>query len=233
MRVEGVQWFPDGTRLLVWGLGRAAVVSLGGRAPRRPELRRLRSGTYVARLSPDGRRVAEQNDACLWTLCILDAQTGTPVDSVRVPGASYLANDPVDWSPDGRFLVVITQAWPLTPPRFALRTVSTGDPSARVVWEDSVPLQNPRWDARASAIYYLREVGGVDQLWKVPVSAATGMRTGPPTLVLPLLEGSSFDLVEHGRHLAFVRFRGSTNGDVVLIENFDPTARPAPPPGRR
>jgi len=195
-----VQWFADGTKLLASGIrGTYVIPSLGG-APRRLV------GGANSRLSPDARRVAWWWTSSKWLL-ILDIETGARRDSVPVPG-TYAFLTAVDWSPDGRFLSAITDDGAR---RYTIRMVSLANRSVRVVLDDSVPLSNPRWDSRSSAIYYLRSVGDASQLWKVPVSVGTGSRTGPATMVMPLLEGTSFDLVEDGRHLAFLRVRSTSN----------------------
>ena len=203
---NGVQWFPDATRLFLSGDSAIYVVpSLGG-APRSLDV----SGR--ARLAGDRKRAAVWNDNGRW-IYVVNGETGARQDSVPV-GGTFVWLLTVDWSPDARFLAVITSDGVR---RYTLRTLSTTNRSARVVLGDSVFLTNPRWDARSSAIYYLRIVGGASQLWKVPVSASTGARTGTPTMVMPFLEAlvdvasHTFDLVENGQHLAYQRFRYSAN----------------------
>jgi hypothetical protein len=199
-RIWDVQWFRDATKLLVTGnRGTYVIPSVGGAA------RRLLGGAN-SRLSPDGRRLAWWWTASKWLL-VFDVETGTRQDSIAVPG-TYAFFSALDWAPDGRILAAITGDGAR---RHTMRTVSITSRSVHVVLDDSVPLSNPRWDARTSAIYYLRTVGDACQLWKLPLSMATGVRSGPPTMVMPLLEARSFDLVENGRHLAFLRERTSSN----------------------
>ena len=202
----GFQWFPDATRLFLSGDSALYVVpSLGG-APRSLNVRGR------ARLAGDGRRVAVWYDNRHW-ISVVNSETGARQDSVPVVGA-FMWLLTVDWSPDARFLAAITSDGVR---RYTLRTLNAANRSARVVLGDSVLLTNPRWDARSSAIYYLRIVGGASQLWKVPVSSSTGARTGAPTMVMPFLEvpvdvaSHSFDIVENGQHLAYQRFRQSSN----------------------
>jgi len=207
---RGVQWFPDATMLLASGMeyrrsdiySMYLIPSLGGTTRSLP----LFPGAQFSRLSPDGRRTVQWAHPRKW-LHISDVETGARRDSLPVPGTYAFLLD-VDWSPDGRFLAAITYDGAR---RYTIRTVSTTNRSARVVLDDSVPLDNPRWDARSSAIYYLRVVGDASQLWKVPVASSSGARIGPPTMVMPLLEASAFDLVENGQHLAFLRVRSTSN----------------------
>lgn len=198
--VWGVQWFPDATKLLVsWWHGLYVVPSLGG-------TRRSLRFNAIGRLSPDGRRLAAWMQPWKW-FYVVDTESSARLDSVPVPGTYTLLLD-ADWSPDGRFLAVLTTDGAR---RYTMRTVSTTSRFARVVLDDSVTLGNPRWDARSSSLYYLRVAGNESQLWKVPVSASTGVRSGTPTMVMPLLEGLSFDLVENGQHLAYQRKRITSN----------------------
>ena len=194
----------------------SVLPSLGGTA------RAVGPGCFF-RVSPDGRRFAT---FCAYSkfVEVRDAETGAVTDSVRVPGEYLFLTSGVDWSPDGRLLVVGIHAGER---RFMLQTVRLVDGRSRALLTDSVELWSPRWSPDGATIYYLREAGYAWQVWKMPVVASSGAGAGGPAIVLPLLEGTvgfhgSFDLVESGRHLAFTRVSRRGNLSVVTADSTAP-----------
>ncbi|MCA1832859.1 MAG: hypothetical protein LC750_09065 [Actinobacteria bacterium] len=87
---------PDGQRILFWGVGGLAVVSLDGSG-----VRKVADASSIGSLSPDGRLYAFVENA---KLNVVEVDTGRFVVGGPYSGGGSRPGGPVRWSPDGRLL---------------------------------------------------------------------------------------------------------------------------------
>jgi DNA-binding SARP family transcriptional activator/Tol biopolymer transport system component len=163
----GIEWSPDGGRLLIKESGKVLLIHRRGG---RPELLPgFRPGDN-ARWFPGRSRVSLYN-LSVGRLLLINPETGESalVHVAPVPGIVYDAA----WSRDGRVFAVANKANDAD--RWTIRGI-TLDGRSQVLVEDTVPLNSPRW-ADGTALYYLR---GGDAIWRVEVSAETGRAMAGP-----------------------------------------------------
>jgi WD40 repeat protein len=200
-RVELLGWSADGTRVLLASdsIGLVTLPMTGGT----PQVLIQGIGSYDLRsVSPGGDRVA------YWSpdrMVVYLRGVSDKIDTVPVPGNGVWIGG-VSWSPDGNALAVLTND---DQRRFTLRLVSLRERASRILLEDSVRITSLVWSGAAGAIYYERENGRVVQVWKLPVTA-TGIPTGRPTMVLPMLDGGAISVADDGT-LAYARITSTVN----------------------
>ncbi len=153
--------------------------------------------------TPDGKWVIYMKsgmDAGVWKVPI---EGGDPVRVNKAPHALYFAV-----SPDGKMIAndydneaggLGVEATPLdgsTPPKRL-----------------DIPMGAIRWSADSRSILYIKNEGGVSNIWSQPISGE------PPKQITHFNSEviRSFDLSRDGKHL--VMNRGTANRDVVLIRD--------------
>jgi DNA-binding SARP family transcriptional activator/Tol biopolymer transport system component len=172
-------WFPDGASMMVtgssqgnWGVFR--VPRLGGTPQALP-------GGVFSAISPDGARIASwvttgSPASPTSRIHIRDLRSGD-TSSVRIPGFSKYVQG-IAWSPKADLLAVLTSPGYGNP---ALWTLAVrGRDTALVVEPTEGRVDSWTWAASGDAIYFAVN----DQLWRVPVDAITGQRTGRSRLLL-------------------------------------------------
>ena len=114
-------------------------------------------------------------------------------------------------SPDGKLLAYPYQRY--SPPRVAIAVISTtGGPAIRDFTARGF-IDIPHWSPDGRSLQYLVTSDGVTNLWEQPFSG------GPAGQITEFKAGEIFDFswTRDGTHLLLTR--GSSNSDVVLIED--------------
>lgn len=197
----GLRWSPDGASIL--RLGRfhdkwsaVLIPRLGG--PARP----LTTSGAFGVLSPDGSQLAtwyENFEGSTWVTTLGTSETRefkTPKEvGFREEG---------DWSPDGRFLAVLSVS--ATGNRWMLWTGEIRTGRWQEILADTMELSPPRWSASGDGLYYVRE----HELRKVPVGR-DGLVRGPPETLQTGLEATNLSLTRDGKKLAYLRRQPRSN----------------------
>jgi Tol biopolymer transport system component len=194
-------WFPDGASLMVtgsWGVRR--FPRLGGT----PQV--LSGGAFSA-LSRDGARIASLSQGS--RIQFRDLRSGD-TSSVRIPGFSkYVLG--IAWSPQGDLLAVLTSPGYGNPALWTL--AMNGRDTALVVEPTEGRVDSWVWAASGDGIYFVVN----EQLWRVPVDAATGKRRGRSRLLLsntPIYAHdfrNSVSVTATGDRLAYTKVQGHGN----------------------
>jgi serine/threonine protein kinase len=204
--VHQSRWSPDGTRIY-FSAGQGAVSALfsvprfGGTVER--------IGPYFTyAVGPDSTRVVAPDIAyptdTFARVSILKRTTGELVDSLKLPGE--IAND-ARWSPNGRWLVVVTQAGGNA--RFTLLNAKL-EVVDRVI-ESRINLfryqGQVRWAPKSDGLYFLAEGAGIRAyLVRRSVDPAKGRFTGPSDTLMSELRapaGAGFDVSADGKTIVY------------------------------
>ncbi len=103
------------------------------------------------------------------------------VDSIPLRGTFTWLTD-VHWFRAGDRLAVLTVTEGVHN-RWTIWTANPDGMDQNAILEDSVDIDAPRWAPAGDAIYYLRDEGSTQDLWKVAVSSRDGSLRGKPRLV--------------------------------------------------
>ncbi len=211
-----LRWTPDSTEISFWAVmkdsstGIFSVPQLGGTP------RRLGEEMFHA-WSPDGLRLASCREDSK-EIRITHKTTG---DSISLPlKGSFPKVDAIDWSPNGKFLLVLV--W-YESHHFAIWTISTDGSEQHLVIEEDTDIFSPRWAPRGDAIYFFKYVPPVEeQLWKIPVSRNSGKPLKSPSHLIGGMEGIGlyFTITRDGKRLLYTREFGCTNLWLATMEGL-------------
>ena len=203
------RWTPDGSELSFWATmqdsssGIYIIPRLGvGATPRR-----LEAGGFIA-WSPDGSQFATcQPDSR--EIRLTNKKTG---ESVSFSLQSSVGQpDDIDWSPNGRFLLLSTF---YESHRFGIWTLSLDGKEQNQIVKEDTDIGAPRWTPQGNAIYYSKYVPPIsDQLVRMGVSEETGRAAkSPELLALDLGEtGDGLTFTNDGRRLVYPKRLGYAN----------------------
>ena len=167
-----------------------------------------KGSSSVPRVSPDGKWVVYESLASgklsIWK---------TPIDGGdAVPVSDILADEPAI-SPDGKLIACFYYPEGQTA-KIAVLPFEGGQPVHIFDVDKSVRDKTPGWSPDGSAVIYILDVGGVQNLFAQPLSG------GPPKQLTYFKEGRvfAFDWSRDGKQLLLSR--GDISNDVVLINDF-------------
>jgi len=151
--------------------------------------------------APDGRRFASSDED--GSVRITDMPTGKWRQLLDAPPWKHV--QALDWSPDGRFLVVR----PVGSPGEWLWMVDIEGRRATLVPLDH-EVWSPRWTEGGSALVV---VDIEEELWRVPIDPRTGLLRDKPSRVLPVsgVGGLGFSCTDDGAHIVYPRGPGRAN----------------------
>jgi Tol biopolymer transport system component/tRNA A-37 threonylcarbamoyl transferase component Bud32 len=174
--VESISWLPDGASLLFTGVDSAqrpwaAIYPRAGGAGRPVP----QAAGQLAAVSPDGSRLAVWINEAGSAITLADT-SGTRIDQVPVPKRLgwHLY---VSWSPDGRWLALVSAATVGATFSISIASASGGEWST-VVTDNSV-LSSAVWSARSDAIYFVRSG---DELRRLKLDRAGNARDSAVTI---------------------------------------------------
>jgi serine/threonine protein kinase/Tol biopolymer transport system component len=203
------RWSGDGSDIVL--VGRTANGSIGTwRVPRmggQPRALTVFKGG-MARLSPGGDFVAEF--ATFWRRILITRLSNGDTTGIQLePRYTWLQD--VEWSPDGKMLLVVTTDEVHT----SLWTMKVDGRAQRKVHEASGGL-NALWAPRGNAIYCVRQAGPRGELVKIYLTPEGGASRKPARVLIsePGFEGgpSSFIGVSRdGGRMVCTRNEGSSN----------------------
>jgi serine/threonine-protein kinase len=200
-----LRWAWDGTSILLvrrdsMGLTTAMIPRLGG-TPRSIS----DSMWQFVVLSPDGKQMAGwrqplESPITLTTLGTNRTRMVSVPDSLGWHSAG-------DWSPDGQWIALLTQAPSMQ--RWTIAAVEVATGTWHVLLSDTVSLSPPRWSSTGAGLYYLR---GGDELWKLQVGES-GEPDGAPVLLQRGFGagGSGISLTADGRKLVYFKSQDHAN----------------------
>ncbi len=175
--------------------------------------------------SPDGQRLVfcteaisvPQSRGTTSVLWIVDAKGGTPVKLSDGDGVQP------SWSPSGQQIAY----WAVdTGQRDIFTMPAAGGPRVAVTSDAAIDW-NPKWSADGRYLYFASDRGGSMNIWRVPMSEASGKPAGPPE---PVTAGVATtdepSLSNDGRRLVFRSAEFSVNPAAIP---FDPVAEKAGP----
>ena len=216
---NGIQWSPNGARLLVKQPGKVFLIHRRG-GPH--ELLRSFSPGDEAHWYPDGR--VSLTNLHKGRLLLVNPESGDSLP-IPIPAATRSNSYHGDWSPDGRVFAVSTDSHDGA--RWQIQGV-TLDGRIETLIEDTVQLDSPRWSAKGDALYYLR---GVDAIWRVDVSTRTGKTTSRPEQIqtgmeaLPGIVGiTHFSVSRDGRQLVYAK--GDRYSNIYRVDPVDSVSPP-------
>ena len=198
------RWSPDGSEI-VFRMEQQMYL-----APRLGGSSRYIGGGDVAAWSPDGKQIALAYG--LPGLRLVDVATGAS-RNIALKGFQVL--DDLDWSPDFRWLVVLSFQ---ESGKYAMWTIRADGGEQRKVIEEE-QLSSPRWSKAGAGIYFLRgRSGGTKDLLKISFDPESGKALGPPSLLLGGLQtGDYFTVSSDGMRLLYTRSQDQSN--LWLVEN--------------
>ncbi|HKJ91662.1 MAG TPA: hypothetical protein VJ957_00780 [Longimicrobiales bacterium] len=172
-------WAPDGRRFAFSAISAGEPVITIMDADTGDKVKELRLPQFGAIFnptwSPDGEQIAfVANDGGFLNLWVVNAASG---DLRRLTNDEYAELHP-DWSPDGKWIAISTdrfstQLSDLDPGRFdlALISPSTGEIHRVATFEGSNNI-NPHWAPDGKTLYFVSDVGGVPNLYRLDPGAA-------------------------------------------------------------
>ena len=144
-------------------------------------VRRLTSGGYDPRWSPDGRRLAYATEAVndpysravlssLWTVDVASGQTTKLWDGDGVQPT---------WSPRGTRIAF----WANTNGQRDIQTIAASGGTPVPVTKDAATDWAPEWSPDGRWLYFVSDRGGSPNLWRVAIDEQSGAVSGAPQLV--------------------------------------------------
>ena len=144
-------------------------------------VRRLTSGGYDPRWSPDGRRLAYATEAVndpysravrssLWTVDVASGQSAKLWDGDGVQPA---------WSPKGTRIAF----WANTNGQRDIQTIAASGGRPVAVTNDAATDWAPEWSPDGRWLYFVSDRGGSPNLWRVAIDEESGAVSGVPQLI--------------------------------------------------
>ncbi len=201
------RWSPDGTRIY-YTAGQGSVTSLFS-VPRLGGAVERIGGFWTYAVTPDSARVVAPDIAIssdsFARVSVLKRSTGEVVDSLKLPG--MMAVD-ARWSPNGRWLAVVTEV-PPTDARIALlsRDLKVVDHLSEPRIATFRYAGQVRWTPKSDGLYFLAEGPGIRAfLVRRDVDPSKGRFVGEGDTVLTQLRappGAGFDVSADGKTVVY------------------------------
>jgi Tol biopolymer transport system component len=215
---------PDGERIAFRSEREGGGLFLMGRTGE--AVRRLTRSGFTPTWSPDGRQigystadspVTPYSGRGLGELWVVDVGTGAS-RKISVTGDVQGGRQPA-WSPDGAHIAFRSG--------LAIWTVAAGGGVATRVSADGGNEWLPVWSRDGRYIYCSGDRDGRLNLWRTPVDARTGRRTGAPErIAAPAGQATYFSISADGKHIAYSSLTLESNVQRVPIDGETLNVRP-------